>query len=64
MFNYETRRCNCFYIEMGLNYVANRIWEETDTGIIFVKNRYKEPHRLTEEEMEEFFWVKLKAIPY
>ncbi len=38
---------------------ANRIWEEANGEVRFIKNRYLDPD--TEVDMQEFMWVKLKV---
>jgi hypothetical protein len=46
---------------LQLLYCSNRIWEETDNNIRFLKHRYNTPSILTEEELKEFVWIKLKS---
>jgi len=38
---------------------ANRVWQENDQGISFIKNRYVDPN--TPVDMEEFMWIKLNS---
>lgn len=38
---------------------ANRVWQENDKGISFIKNRYVDPD--TPVDMKEFMWVKLNS---
>jgi hypothetical protein len=39
---------------------ADRVWQEDDTGIKFLKNRNGNPET-TPVDMKEFFWVKLSS---
>lgn len=46
--------------------MANRIWEESDNRVMFIKHPGLEDHHglmLTPEDLKEFFWVKLQATP-
>jgi hypothetical protein len=48
---------------LGLKYAsrAHRIWLETGTGhVIFIKNRHYDLI-MNEENLKEFFWIKLRA---
>ena len=45
-------------------YSCNRVWYENQQRVVFLKNKEREvfgKERLTEEEMKEFLWVKLKS---
>lgn len=39
---------------------AHRVWEETESGVEFIKHRYLDPSTTT-VDLEEFFWIKLKS---
>lgn len=44
--------------------IADRVWKENDNGVFWIKHRYRSasiPDKLTEEDMKEFMWIKLKA---
>jgi hypothetical protein len=45
---------------LRLMHYAERIWQEDDTGIKFIKNRNGNPET-TPVDMKEFFWVKLSS---
>jgi len=47
------------YGSLGKMYRANRIWEESNGEVRFIKNRYLGPD--SEVDMQEFMWVKLKV---
>ena len=40
---------------------AQRVWEEDETGIKFIKNRNSNP-KTTPVDSKEFMWVKLSAV--
>lgn len=39
-------------------HMANRVWEETDTGVRYIKYR---AGVAPDVDMEEFMWIKLKS---
>ena len=44
--------------------IADRVWKENENGVFFIKQRYKStslPDKLTDEDLREFMWIKLKA---
>lgn len=42
--------------------LAQRVWEESGSGVKFIKNLYRDPET-TPVDPEEFFWIKLKSVP-
>lgn len=47
-------------VPLRLMAFADRVWQEDDTGIKFLKNRNGNPET-TPVDMKEFFWVKLSS---
>lgn len=47
-------------IPFGLMFSANRIWQEDENGVKFVKHRDDNPTE-TPVDLKEFLWVKLSA---
>lgn len=45
---------------LNATFHAQRIWEENDGKIRFIKNRYTNDNNVT--DLKEFFWVKLSAV--
>lgn len=45
--------------------MSHYTWKETEHGVFWMKNRYpgggKIPSKLTDEELKDFVWIKLKA---
>lgn len=48
--------------EMAFVNRADRVWAETNEGIEYIKLRHGGNPGTTPVNMEEFFWIKLKAI--
>jgi hypothetical protein len=50
-------------ISLKYFYCADRVWvEEENNEVKFYKNRYRDPTGpLSSEELQEFFWIKLKS---
>lgn len=47
---------------MSFIYKSNRIWEESDNGVCFKKNRDRDPDLpLTDSELKEFLFVKIRS---
>ena len=49
-------------IQIRIQHAAERIWQEDESGVIFVKNRNSDPET-TPVDMTEFVWIKLKSVP-
>ena len=45
-----------------LLYRAERVWLEDSTGVSIIKNRSS--GSLQDVDMKEFFWIKLRSVPY
>ena len=43
-----------------ISYQANRIWEETDDGVVYLKDRLSWNRKV---DVKEFAWIKLRAKP-
>lgn len=44
--------------------VADRVWKENEHGIFFIKGnngKSKIPNNLSDDDIKEFMWVKLRA---
>ena len=41
---------------------AQRVWEESGSGVKFIKHINSDPEK-TPVDLKEFFWIKLKSIP-
>ena len=44
---------------------SNRIWQEDETGVKYIKNRFSDIYDTNgyDVDMKEFFWIKLKCQP-
>jgi hypothetical protein len=47
---------------MSLMYVSERIWEENEDGVRWIKNRWIGADMPV--DLKEFLWVKLASIPF
>ena len=47
-------------VPMKLMAFADRVWQEDEAGVKFIKNRNGFPET-TRVDMKEFFWIKLKS---
>lgn len=47
--------------KVNLLWYADRVWKEGEGNIKFIKNRFTGSGDLSESELEEFVWVKLKC---
>ena len=45
----------------GLMQSSDRAWAEEDSGVRFIKNRFADAS-ITEVDMKEFFWIKLRSV--
>ena len=43
---------------------AGRAWMEDTNGVCFLKNRSIKSTSLQDVDMKEFFWIKLRSVPY
>ena len=48
-------------VPMKLMAFAQRVWEEDETGVKFIKNRNSNPET-TPVDSKEFLWVKLSGV--
>jgi hypothetical protein len=48
-----------------LGQFSNRIWQEDESGVKYIKNRFSDIYDTNgyDVDMKEFFWIKLKCQP-
>lgn len=61
IYSFETGSSKMFPVQIA--YSAERIWVEDNRGVYYQKNRNVDP-QTTPVDMEEFLFIKLKAVPY
>jgi hypothetical protein len=49
-------------VQQLLAFRSSRVWYENNGNVCFLKNTKPFGSQLTQEEMKEFIWIKLKAI--
>ena len=58
---YRSANLIAFQGKVRIQHAAERIWQEDESGVIFVKNRNSDPET-TPVNMTEFVWVKLASV--